>query len=130
VAGRALAGSRRIGLLGVAMVRVTGVVGLAIWALLVTSAGAAALDGQRLFLRKCGFCHQFRGLGKAQIGPDLTEPVTGMAPGKIATYIRAPRAVDPRSRMPGQRGLSDRQVETIVQFLTAPTVTPAAAGAP
>jgi len=112
------------------MVRVAGVVGLVIWAAVVTSAGAAALDGQGLFLRKCGFCHQFHGLGKAQIGPDLTQPVTGMDPRQIATYIRAPRAVDPRSRMPSQRGLSDRQVETIVQFLIAPSVTPAAADAP
>jgi len=111
------------------MVRVAGVVGLAMWAVVVTSAGASALDGRGLFLRKCGFCHQFHGLGKAQIGPDLTQPVTGMDPQQIATYIRAPRAVDPGSRMPGQHGLSDRQVETIVQFLTATTVTPAAAGA-
>ena len=112
------------------MVRVAGVVGLAIWAVVVASAGAAALDGQGLFLRKCGFCHQFHGLGKQQIGPDLTQPVTGMDPRQIATYIRTPRAVDPGSRMPGQHGLSDRQVEVIVQFLTAPTVTPAAADAP
>jgi len=112
------------------MVRVAGVVGLVIWALLVTSAGAAALDGQGLFLRKCGFCHQFHGLGKQQIGPDLSQSVTAMDPRQIATYIRAPRAVDPRSRMPGQRGLSDRQVQIIVEFLTASTVTPAAADLP
>jgi cytochrome c2 len=112
------------------MVRVARVVGLAIWAGIVTSAGAATLDGQGLFLRKCGFCHQFRDLGKPQIGPDLTQRVVGMDPQQIATYIRAPRTVNPSSRMPGQRGLSDHQVESIVQFLTAPTMVPAAADVP
>jgi len=110
--------------------RVAGVVGLAIWAVVATSPGAEALDGRGLFLHKCGFCHQFRDLGKRQIGPDLTQPVSAMDPQQIATYIRAPRAVDPGSRMPGQRGLSDRQVDAIVQFLTAPKVLPAATDAP
>lgn len=112
------------------MVRVAGIVGLAIWTGVAASAGAAALDGGQLFLRKCGFCHQFHGLGRPQIGPDLTQRLASMDPYRIALYIRAPRAVDRDTRMPAQRGLSDRQVEAIVEFLTTPRVVPAAAYTP
>ena len=104
------------------MTRVAAVVGLVIGMATVNPAWAAALNGPQLFLHKCGFCHQFRDLGTAQIGPDLTQRVNGMDARHIAIYVRSPRSIDPQSRMPGQRGLSDQQLAAIARFLTTPVV--------
>lgn len=112
------------------MARGAAIVGLLIWVTTVGSAGAAPLDGPQLFLHKCGFCHQFRDLGQARIGPDLTQRVNGMDAGRIVIYVRSPRSIDPQSRMPGQRGLSDQQLAAIAQFLTTPVVLKASSESP
>jgi mono/diheme cytochrome c family protein len=96
----------------------------------VTSAVAAAAagvpEGERLFLHRCSFCHQFYDLGKEQIGPDLTTVAARMDGNRIARYIRHPRSIDAMSRMPNVRGLNNAQIEAIVAFLTTPRVVSAA----
>jgi len=85
-----------------------------------------AVDGERLFAHRCGFCHTFRTLGHRQIGPDLTEIGTRMGPEAIRQYIEGPRTVDATSRMPASRGLRPLELEAVVRLLSSEHVASAA----
>ena len=113
------------------MARALGLFLVLAWQMSTAVAHAESVaEGERLFLHRCGFCHQFYDLGKEQIGPDLSQVAARMERNEIAKYIRRPRSVNARSRMPGVHGLKDSQIEAIVHFLTTPRVVPAAVTEP
>jgi len=87
---------------------------------------AAAVDGARLFERRCGFCHTFGRLGHRQIGPDLSDLSVRMPPEVIRQYIEQPRAVDPKSRMPAARSLQSAELDAVVRLLGGDGVVTAA----
>ncbi|HEX9593557.1 MAG TPA: cytochrome c [bacterium] len=107
------------------MARALGLFLVLSWAASAVTAHAARVaEGERLFLHRCSFCHQFYDLGKEQIGPDLSQVAARMDGSQIARYIRRPRSIDANSRMPNVPGLKDSQIEAIVHFLTTPRVVP------
>jgi cytochrome c2 len=113
------------------MARALGLFLVLSWAMSAVAAHASGMpEGEWLFLHRCSFCHQFYDLGKEQIGPDLTTVAARMDGRQIAAYIRRPRSVDAKSRMPSVRGLKDSQVAALVQFLTTPRAVPAAVTRP
>jgi len=95
---------------------------------LVAPRPVGAVDGKRLFVHRCGFCHTFRGLGHRQIGPDLTKIGARMTPEAIRRYIEGPRAVDATSRMPASRGLRPLELEAVVRLLSSERIASAAGG--
>ena len=95
------------------------VVGVGMVIAVVAARPVSAVDGERLFVHRCGFCHTFRTLGHRQIGPDLSEIGTRMAPEAIRQYIEGPRSVDARSRMPASRGLRPQELEAVVRLLSS-----------
>ncbi len=98
------------------------VVAVGIVFVVVASRPVWAVDGERLFVHRCGFCHTFRTLGHRQIGPDLTDVGSRMEPEAIRQYIEGPRSVDARSRMPASRGLRPLELEAVVRLLSSERV--------
>jgi len=104
------------------------VVGVGMVIAVVAARPVSAVDGERLFVHRCGFCHTFGDLGHRQIGPDLTEIGARMAPEAIRQYIEGPRSVDARSRMPASRGLRPLELEAVVRLLRSERVANVAGG--
>lgn len=95
--------------------RVGVVVGMVV--AVVAARPVVAVDGEHLFVHRCGFCHTYRGLGHRQIGPDLSASGALMGAERLRQYIEAPRSVDPRSRMPAVRSLRPAELAALVRFL-------------
>ncbi|MEF2073618.1 cytochrome c oxidase subunit II [Consotaella aegiceratis] len=90
-------------------------------------AGTAAVDGQRLFVQRCGACHTVRGTAaKGETAPDLTHLASrttiaaGMlsnTPGHLAGWIANPQVLKPGNKMPAVE-LSADELDAIQRYLS------------
>jgi nitric oxide reductase subunit C len=83
---------------------------------MVASAGVS--PGAAVFQSKgCMNCHALKGTG-GTFGPALDTIGRSLSVEEIKRQIRDPKSVDPKSMMPAQTGLSDREVEEVAKFLS------------
>lgn len=74
--------------------------------------------GAAVFQTKgCMNCHSLNGTG-GTFGPALDKIGAGMSAQEIETYVRNPKSVDPKSKMPAQKdNLTERELEEVSRFL-------------
>jgi nitric oxide reductase subunit C len=83
---------------------------------MVATAGVS--PGAAVFQTKgCMNCHSLQGTG-GTFGPALDTIGRSLSVEEIKRQIRDPKSVDPKSMMPAQTGLSDREVEEVAKFLS------------
>jgi nitric oxide reductase subunit C len=83
---------------------------------MVASVGVS--PGAAVFQSKgCMNCHSLHGSG-GTFGPALDTIGRSLSVEEIKRQIRDPKSVDPKSMMPAQTGLSDREVEEVAKFLS------------
>jgi nitric oxide reductase subunit C len=83
---------------------------------MVATAGVS--PGAAVFQTKgCMNCHSLQGTG-GTFGPALDTIGRKLSVEQIVRQIRDPKSVDPKSMMPAQTGLSDREVEEVAKFLS------------
>lgn len=82
-------------------------------------AAAGVTPGAAVFQTKgCMNCHALRGKG-GTFGPALDQVGGRKTKEEIARYIRDPRSVDPKAKMPPQKELSDRELDEVSKFLSS-----------
>jgi nitric oxide reductase subunit C len=83
---------------------------------MVASVGVS--PGAAVFQSKgCMNCHSLHGSG-GTFGPALDTIGRSLSAEEIKRQIRDPKSVDPKSMMPAQTGLSDRELEEVAKFLS------------
>ena len=83
---------------------------------MVASVGVS--PGAAVFQSKgCMNCHALGGTG-GTFGPALDTIGRKLSAEQIERKIRDPKSVDPKSMMPAQAGLSDRELEEVSKFLS------------
>ena len=84
---------------------------------MVSAAGVS--PGAAVFQNKgCMNCHSLHGTG-GTVGPPLDHVGRHMPAEEIEHYVRDPRSVNPKSEMPPQTGLNDRELEEVARFLAS-----------
>ena len=74
--------------------------------------------GAAVFQTKgCMNCHSFKGTG-GTFGPAMDTVGKKLSQEQIARYVRDPKGVNPKSMMPPQKELSDRELEEVAKFLS------------
>ena len=74
--------------------------------------------GAAVFQTKgCMNCHSFKGTG-GTFGPAMDAVGKKLSREQIARYVRDPKGVNPKSMMPPQKELSDRELEEVAKFLS------------
>jgi nitric oxide reductase subunit C len=74
--------------------------------------------GAAVFQSKgCMNCHSLQGTG-GTFGPAMDTVGKKLSQEQIARYVRNPKGVNPKSMMPAQTGLSDRELEEVAKFLS------------
>jgi nitric oxide reductase subunit C len=83
---------------------------------MVATAGVS--PGAAVFQTKgCMNCHSLQGTG-GTFGPALDTIGRKLSAEQIERKIRDPKSVDPKSMMPAQTGLSDRELVEVAKFLS------------
>jgi sulfur oxidation c-type cytochrome SoxX len=88
------------------------------WAVAVTNSSTNAAQGARVFnANNCAVCHRINGVG-GTIGPDLSNEATrNRSRDWIITQIRNPAAHNPSTSMPAYSGISDSDLNALVDYL-------------
>lgn len=74
-------------------------------------------NGEKLFYSVgCSQCHTFKGKG-GSLAPDLSGITNIRSDSWIANYIHDPKSINPLSRMPAFRYLSEAKRKAIIAFL-------------
>ncbi len=74
--------------------------------------------GAAVFQTKgCMNCHSLKGTG-GTFGPALDTVGKKLSQEQIARQVRDPKGVNPKSMMPPQKELSDRELEEVAKFLS------------
>ncbi len=75
--------------------------------------------GAAVFQTKgCMNCHSLHGAG-GTFGPAMDTEGRRKTMEEIEHYVRDPKAVNPKARMPAQKELTDREVEEVARFLSS-----------
>ncbi|MBI5342323.1 MAG: cytochrome c [Deltaproteobacteria bacterium] len=83
---------------------------------MVASVGVS--PGAAVFQSKgCMNCHSLHGTG-GTFGPEMDTIGRGMSKEQIEHYVRNPKSVDPKAKMPPQKELTDRELEEVAKFLS------------
>lgn len=79
---------------------------------------ALVATGQRIYQeRHCAVCHAIKGQG-AKIGPDLTAVGAKRDALWLRTFLKDPKAVNPKSKMLAFKG-TDEELEALVAYLAS-----------
>ncbi len=92
-------------------------VGIALIFVSVQTARAEA-DGKALYdAKKCSMCHAIDGKG-GKMGPDLSAVGSKQTAEWIAKFLKDPKAVNPKSKMPTPKG-TDEEFHAIAGYLAS-----------
>jgi nitric oxide reductase subunit C len=84
---------------------------------MVASVGVS--PGAAVFQSKgCMNCHALHGTG-GTFGPALDTVGRKMSLEQIGRYVRDPESVNPKAKMPPQKGLTDRELDEVAKFLSS-----------
>ena len=79
---------------------------------------ARVADGEKVYLeKKCAVCHAIRGTG-GKAGPELSAEGTKRDAQWLKTFMRDPKAVNPKAKMPPFKG-GDEELEALVAYLAS-----------
>ena len=79
---------------------------------------AQVAKGEKVYLeKKCAVCHAIRGTG-GKAGPELSEVGAKRDEPWLKTFMRDPKAMNPKSKMPPFRG-TDEELEALVAYLAS-----------
>lgn len=84
---------------------------------------ALIAKGEKIYgEKKCALCHMIKGkggtAGPAARGPDLSEVGTKQDAQGLKTYLKDPKAVNPKSKMMVFKG-TDEELEALVAYLAS-----------
>jgi len=81
-------------------------------------AGAGVSPGAAVFqARGCMNCHALHGIG-GTFGPALDTIGRTLNKKQIGQYVQNPKSVNPKTRMPAQKDLSDKELDAVAGFLS------------